>query len=68
MEQVKSIPLYCVTIPRSIITIIEAPFITTLAHIVFGMRYKSQIPRRTELMNVHAKMPQEVNKVFVGQP
>jgi hypothetical protein len=40
MEQVKFVPLYCVAMPKSMITITKAPFITTLAHIMFGMKYK----------------------------
>jgi len=68
MEQVKFVPLYCVAMPKSMIIITKAPFITTLAHTMLSMRYKPQTPRGTKLMNVHAEMPKEVNKVFTNQP
>ncbi len=47
------------------ITITEAPFITTLVHIV-GMRSRPQTPKGTELVNVHEEMPQEVNTIFAN--
>jgi hypothetical protein len=50
------------------VTVIEAPFVTTPAHIVISMKSKPKIIRETQLVNVHTKMPREVNKVFVGKP
>jgi hypothetical protein len=39
------------------ITAIEAPFITTLVHIVVGMRSRPQTPKGTKLVSVHEEMP-----------
>jgi hypothetical protein len=50
------------------VIVIEAPFVTTLAHIVVNMKSKPQIPRETQLVNVHTKMPIMVDKIFVKQP
>jgi hypothetical protein len=68
MELVISIPLYFVAMPQSMVIVIEAPFVITLAHIVVGMRFRPQIPRETELVSVHTKMPRKVDRIFVRQP
>ncbi len=40
MERVRSVPLYFVVMPQSMVTITEVPFVTTLIHIVVHMRSK----------------------------
>ncbi len=54
--------------PQSMVTVTEAPFVTTPAHIVVSMRSRPQTPRETQLVSVHTKMPREVDTIFVGQP
>ncbi len=61
MELVRSVPLYFVEMPQYIITMIEAPFVSTLIHNVVGIMSKPQSPRGTEHVNVHEKVPKEVN-------
>jgi hypothetical protein len=61
MELVRSVPLYFVAMPQYIITIIEAPFVSAPIHNVVGIRSKPQIPRGTKHVNVHEKVPKEVN-------
>ncbi len=39
--------------PQSMVTITEAPFVTTLAHIVVSMRSKPQTLRETQLVILH---------------
>jgi hypothetical protein len=46
------------------VTITEAPFVTALAHIVVSIKCKPHIPRETQLVNVHTKMPTKVDKIF----
>ncbi len=53
MELVRSIPLYFVAMPQSIVIIIEAPFESASIHIVVGIKSRPQIPRATELVSVH---------------
>jgi hypothetical protein len=50
------------------ISVTKVPFITTLAHIVVGMKSRPHILRGTKLLSVHTNMPREVNKIFIGQP
>jgi hypothetical protein len=50
------------------VTILEAPFVTTLAHIVLSMRSRPQTPMETQLVSVYTKMPREMDKIFVKQP
>jgi hypothetical protein len=50
------------------ITVIEAPFVSTLVHTIVGIKSKPQTPRGTKLVNVHEEMLKEVNKVFISQP
>jgi hypothetical protein len=38
MEPIRSIPLYYVAMPHSMVTIVETPFTTTLAHTIASMR------------------------------
>jgi hypothetical protein len=38
MELVRFVPLYYVAMPQFMVIVIEAPFITTLVHVVVGMR------------------------------
>jgi len=68
VEPLKSIPLYYVAMPHSMVIVTEAPFITTLAHTIVGMKSKPQIPRGIDLVSMHIEMPKEVDKIFVGQP
>jgi hypothetical protein len=68
MELVKSVPLYYVAMPHSMVIVIEAPFGTTPSHIIVGMRTKPQTIKETKLVSVHTKMPREVDKIFVKQP
>jgi hypothetical protein len=68
MEPIRYVPLYFMVMPRSMVIVNETPFITTLTHIVVGMKSKPHLPRGTKFVSVHTKMPREVNKVFVCQP
>jgi hypothetical protein len=43
MELVRSVPLYYVAMPQSIITINELPFVSTPIHNVDGVRSKTQM-------------------------
>jgi hypothetical protein len=47
MELLRSMPIYFVAMPQSVITVIEAPFVLTLIHIVDGVKFRPQIPRGT---------------------
>ncbi len=47
MEPLRSMPIYFVAMPQSVITVIEAPFVLTLIHIVDGVKFRPQIPRGT---------------------
>jgi hypothetical protein len=50
------------------VIVTKAPFVTTLIHIIVSMKCKLWTPRETQLVNVHTKMPREVDMIFVGQP
>ncbi len=65
MELVRSIPLYFVAMPHSIIIVIEILFTTTTTHTILGMRSKPQIPKGTNLVSMHTKMPVKVDMIFV---
>ncbi len=49
------------------VTFIKAPFVITLTHTIVGIKSRPQTPRGTELINVHTKMPKNMNKVFARQ-
>jgi len=68
MELVKYISIYFMVMPQSMVTIIEAPFVIVPTHIVVSLRSIPQIPRETQLVNVHIEMPKKVDMIFVGQP
>jgi hypothetical protein len=68
VEPIKSIPLYYVAMPHSMVIVIEVPFTTTLSHTIPSMRSKPQTLRETNLVNMHTKMPREVDKIFARQP
>jgi hypothetical protein len=68
MEPLRSIPLYFMAMPQFMVIVIEAPFVTTLVHIVVSMKSRPQTPRKTQLVGVHIEMPREVDRIFVGQP
>ncbi len=40
VEPIRSIPLYYVAMPHSMVIVTEVPFITTLSHTILGMRSK----------------------------
>ncbi len=44
MEPIRSVPLYYVAMLQSMVTGIEAPFVTTPTHIVISMGFKPQTP------------------------
>jgi hypothetical protein len=68
MELVRFIPLDFVAMPHSMIIVIEILFTTSLAHTILGTRSKPQIPKGTNLVSMHTKMPIEVDMIFVTQP
>jgi len=47
MEPVTSMPLYFVTMPQFIITVIEALFVSAPINTIIGIRFRPQIPRGT---------------------
>jgi hypothetical protein len=47
MELITYAPLYYVTMPKSIIIVIETPFVSTPIDIVVGIKFKPQTPRGT---------------------
>ncbi len=53
---------------ESMVTVIEAPFLTARTHTIVGMKFKPQTLRVTQLVSVHREMPKELNKVFARQP
>jgi hypothetical protein len=68
MEPIKYVPLYFMAMPHSIVIIIEILFITTLAHIVDGVKSRPQTPKGTNFLSLHEDIPTIVNKVFVNKP
>ncbi len=68
MQLVRSIQLYFVAMPQSIIIVTETPFVSTLIHNIVGIESIPQTPRGTQLVSMHEDMPREVNKFFVNQP
>jgi hypothetical protein len=68
MELVRFMPLYFMAMPRSIIIVLEAPFILAFVHIVDGVKSRPQTPRGTKFVTLHENIPREVNKFFVNQP
>jgi hypothetical protein len=46
MKPIRFVPLYFVAMPKSIITIIEPLFISTLIHTVDGVRPRTQTPKK----------------------
>jgi hypothetical protein len=68
MELIKSIPLYFVAMLQSMITVIEAPFVLALVHIVVGIKSRPQIPKGRELVSFQEDISREVNIAFTNQP
>ncbi len=68
MELVKSMPIYFVAMPKSIITITEVLFVSALVHIVDGVKSKPQTPRGTKFVNLHKYILRKVNIIFTSQP
>jgi hypothetical protein len=66
MELVRSVPLYSMVMPQSMITVIEAPFISTLVHIVDGVKSKPQTPRETKFVSFHEDVLRKVNNFFAS--
>jgi hypothetical protein len=65
MEIVRSIPLHFVAMPQSMVTVTEAPFVTTPAHIVISMKSKPQTLKETQLVIMHTKILEKVDMIFV---
>jgi hypothetical protein len=68
MEPVRSVPLYYVVMPQSIITVIETPFVSRPVHTIDGVKSKPQTLRGTKFVSLHEYIPREVNRVFGSQP
>ncbi len=68
MQLRRFVPLYYVVMPQFIITIIEAPFVSTPVTIVGSMKPKPHTPRGTKFVNLHEDFPREMNKVFSNEP
>ncbi len=66
VEPIRSIPLYFVAMPHSMVIITKSPFTIILVHIIPGMRSKPQTPRGTNFVSMHIEMPKKVDKIFVG--
>ncbi len=52
---------------QSKVIVTKAPYVITPTNIVASMRSKSQTPRETQLVNVHTKMPREMDNFFGKQ-
>lgn len=68
MEPVRSMPLYPLTMPQSIIKVIEPPFVSTPIHIINGVRSRMQTLRTIEFVSLHEYILGEVNNFFAKQP
>jgi hypothetical protein len=66
MEPLIFVPLYSMVMPRSMIIVIEVPFVSTLIHTIIGIRFRPQTPRGTKLVSLHENMPKELNRVFAS--
>jgi len=64
VELVKSIPLYYVAMPHSMVIVTKAPFITTSTHTIVGMKFKPQTLRGINLVSMHIEMPKEVDTLL----
>ncbi len=62
MELVRPVPLYFVAMPQSIITVTKLMFISSLIHIVDGVR------SITKFVSLYEDITGKVSKVFVNQP
>jgi hypothetical protein len=67
VEIIRLIPLYFVAMPHSTVIVIEIPFTIALAHTITSIRSIPQTPRGTNFVNMHTKMPREVDMIFVRQ-
>ncbi len=68
LEPRRSIPLYFLAMPHSMVIVTKAPFTTIPTHIITSMRSIPRISRGTDLVNMHTKMFREVDEIFIGQP
>jgi hypothetical protein len=64
MEIIRYVPLYSMAMSQSMVIVTETPFVTAPTHTIVGMKFRPQTPRGTKHVNVHTKMPREVNKFF----
>jgi len=68
VEPIRSVPLYYVAMPHSMVIVIEAPFIITPTRSIVNMKSIPQTPREIDLVNMHTKMPRKVDIIFARQP
>ncbi len=66
MEPIRFMPLYSMAMPQYMITVTEASFVSTLVHIIDGVKSKPQIPKITKFVSLHEDIPRKVNKKFVN--
>jgi hypothetical protein len=57
MEPRRPMPLYFVVMPQFIITVIEAPFVSTPVIIVGNMKSRPHTLRGTKFVNLHEDFP-----------
>jgi hypothetical protein len=68
VELVRFVSLYFVAIPHFMVIVTKALFTTTLARTIIDMKFKPHTLKGINLVNMHIKMPKEVDNIFVGQP
>jgi hypothetical protein len=68
VELLRFVPLYFMAMLQFNVIVTKVPYVITPTNIVASMRSKPQTPRETQLVNVHTKMPREVDNFFVKQP
>jgi hypothetical protein len=66
MELIRFVPLYYVAMLKSIITVIEPRFVSTLIHTIDGVRSRTQIPITTKFVSLHEDIPKEANIIFAS--
>jgi hypothetical protein len=67
MEPIRFVPLNFVAMPKSIITITEPSFVSTLIHTIDRVRSITQTPRTTKFVSLHEDIPREVNIAFASE-
>jgi hypothetical protein len=68
MEPIRFVPLYFVAMPQSIITIIEAPFVSAPIITIIDIKSRPHTLRGTKFVNLHKDFLKKVNKIFASQP